>query len=303
MLHPRLLIAGLAALTLLSASPALGQPTCASCRKPFSQGYEIGGRTYCLAHYQQGLPQCHNCGSAIVGDYRLVGVPGTPFCMPCSQSHRGCFLCAAPSDPRRGGKRLSDGRDICASDLRTAVFTQTEASVLFTRATREVRGALGSGMSLKVPVQAVRLVDLPELLSMAHGHAFSSSPAQGQVLGLTTVVLKSQGRRRWTEPATVHLLSGVPLERMLTVCAHEYAHVWHAENHHNYALTGAEFREGFAEWVAYKVSQHTKRSRQVALLNHPNDGVYYEGLQKFLALERRLGVAQTLRHAITATRL
>lgn len=293
------------ALLFLLLLPALAADGlhCVVCGKGIRQGYQIAGEVYCTDHYRQALPQCANCGREIHGDYRVVSIEASPMCLICVKSFPPCFLCATPADPSKGGGKLADGRPICGADRATAVGTSEQAGALFLQASAEVVAALGPRLGLKVPVKEVGLADIPALIAASKGQYQRSSLMSGRVLGLTTLVLKSKGERRWTEPATVHLLSGVPAERMLTVCAHEYAHVWHAENHPNYVKTSAEMREGFAEWVAYKVTQRTQRPRQTAMLDYPAAGPYYEGLRKYLALERQNGVEAVLRHALTATKL
>jgi hypothetical protein len=289
--------------TLLSPSVAQEKLQCVTCGSQVSRGYQVDGRVYCPDHYRLALPRCINCKAEIRGDYRIVGVGEQPVCLNCVGNHPCCFLCAAPADMVTGGGTLSDGRPICGFDRKTAVFAPQEAKKLFEQAAKEVQDTLGVALSLKVPIKEVKLVDVPGLVVASQGQYQKATLMSGRVLGLTTLILKSKGKRRWTEPATVHLLSGVPAERMLTVCAHEYAHVWHAENHPNYSATTPEMREGFAEWVAYKVSEHSQRQRQVAVLDYPSEGLYYEGLSKFLQLEKKLGVAGALKHAITANKL
>lgn len=276
---------------------------CVTCGKSVRQGYQIAGQVYCTDHYRQALPHCANCGREIAGDYRVVSIDATPVCLVCVRSFPPCFLCATPADPAKGGRKLVDGRAICAADQATAVTTSRQAGELFAQAGAEVQAALGERMKLRVPVKEVRLADIPALIAASKGQYQRSSLMSGRVLGLTTLVLKVRGEKRWTEPATVHLLSGVPAERMLTVCAHEYAHVWHAENHPFYSKTSAEMREGFAEWVAYKVAEQVGRPRQTAMLDYPAAGPYYAGLQKYLKMERDAGLEEVLRHALTSTRL
>lgn len=232
-----------------------------------------------------------------------MGVNADPVCLQCADSHPSCFLCAAPADLASGGGILADGRPICGADRKSAVFSAAEASRIFADASREVQETLGASLALKIPVKEVKLVDVPGLIAVSKGQYQEATLQSGRVLGLTTLVLKSKGQRRWTEPATVHLLCGVPAERMKTVAAHEYAHVWHAENHPRYSATTAEMKEGFAEWVAYKVAQHAQRQQQMAVIDFPSDGMYYQGLRRYLEIERREGVAGVLKHAVTATRL
>jgi hypothetical protein len=308
LLHPRVLTPILATglLWLLFWAPpswAEQRLRCVLCGQQLQQGYRIEGQVYCEQHYQSGLPHCHNCGQLIQGDYRLVGYARKPTCLSCLAGHPTCFLCAAPADPSRGGEILSDGRPLCGPDRSSAVFAQEQAQQLFAQAALEVQQALGPALQLRVPVQQVRLVDVDELWRVSNGLYEESTLRRGRVLGLTTLVLKRRGQQHWTEPATVYLLSGVPAERLLTVAAHEYAHIWQAENHPAYSSTSIELREGFAEWVAYKVAEQAGRQEQMAALDFPGDSMYYQGLSKLLALEARLGVTGTLRYTLSAHQL
>ncbi len=261
----------------------------------------MGDAAYCQQHWQSALPKCTNCGVAITGEYRAVGPNLIPYCQACTSTHPACYLCAAPSDPKTGGARLPDGRSLCGRDRQTAVFKPERARELFALAIREVIAALGPQMALKAPVKEVKLVDVPQLLRLSQGKYQPTAVNSGHILGLTQLVLKSRGQERWTEPATVYLLNGVPEERLITVSAHEYAHAWHAERHPHYNQTSPEMREGFAEWVAYKVAQHTRRTNQTAVLEQPTSSIYYSGLRKYLDLESRVGTAGVIRQALSAT--
>ncbi len=298
MLHQRTI----ATFTILLLALGLqAQELCQVCRQPIINGYRVGSSSYCAEHWRSALPQCSNCGTSITGEYKAVGPDRIPFCQTCMTSHPACYLCASPADPKTGGQKLSDGRHLCGRDGQTAVFTPQRAHQLFGLATQEVISALGVQMTLKKPVKEIRLVDVPGLVAVSQGQYQPVSVASGKILGLTQLVLKSRGQERWTEPATVYLLNGVPEERFVTVSAHEYAHVWHAENHSEYSRTSPEMREGFAEWVAYKVAQHARRTSQTAILEQPVQTIYYTGLRKFLDLERKVGAAGVLKHATTAT--
>lgn len=297
MLHSRALIA----LFFCLSTIAFAQELCRVCRQPVLKGYRVGGAAYCQQHWQNALPKCANCGIAITGEYRAVGPSLIPYCHACSSAHPGCYLCAAPSDPRTGGLALPDGRSLCGRDRQTAVFDLKRARELYTLAVQEVVAALGPQMALKVPVKDVQLVDVPQLLHLSKGQYQPTAVKSGHILGLTQLVLKSRGNERWTEPATIYLLNGVPEERIVTVSAHEYAHAWHAERHPRYQQTSPEMREGFAEWVAYKVAQHARRTNQTAVLEQPNGSIYYSGLRKYLDLEARVGTSGVIRHALSAT--
>jgi hypothetical protein len=95
-----------------------------------------------------------------------------------------------------------------------------------------------------------------------------------------------KGRRR-----VMYLLSGLPQILLVQVAAHEWAHAWQGENCP--LLRDPLVREGFAEWVAYKVLQALGAVKKMALMMRQN-GLYGDGLRKMLALEQRSGAVGVL---------
>lgn len=280
-----------------------GDYHCATCKKEFAKGFTVKGRFYCPEHVNSALPHCHNCDRAINGTYTQLTEQKYSICDSCRNDFAQCFLCSMPADPQTGGLDLRDGRAICGQHRKTAVKSTQEAKRLFKQASSEVKDTFGRGLNLKKPVKDVRLVGFSELEGASHKSGHGNGLKAGRVLGLTTIVFVTQGSKKWLEPAVIHLLNNVPARRMLGVCAHEYAHVWHAQNHDSYSETQPILREGFAEWVAYKVAQRHGRSDQMKLMLNPNGGVYYRGLRKFLELERRRGVDGVLSYAKQAKKI
>ena len=224
-----------------------------------------------------------------------------PVCLNCRKALPQCFLCSLPCDGQRGGIALSDGRYACRLHSQGGVIDSGEAQQIFGRARSELKETFAGVLEIKTPIKEVKLVDIDGLKKATERSGHSANLSGGKVLGIATVVLLTQGGKTWMDPSTVHLLNYVPADRLLTVSTHEYAHVWHAENHRSYTQTTPILREGFAEWVAYKVAQRFGRHDQIRLMENPGGGVYYQGLQKFLRLEQQDGVSGVLRHATTAT--
>jgi hypothetical protein len=290
-------------LFLLFSGSALANEAfrCAHCQQIVERGFHVDGKFYCSEDLNLVLPKCFNCEAPIQGNYVAVSPAKYPVCLNCRNALPQCFLCSLPCDGQRGGIALSDGRYACRLHAKGGVTSGATARKLFKRARQELDETFSGVLEIKTPIKAVLLVDVNGLKQIAHHSGHAPSLSGGKVLGIATVVLVSQGDKVWMEPSTVHLLNHVPEIRLLTVSTHEYAHVWHAENHQNYTQTESVLREGFAEWVAYKVAQRYGRQDQIALMENPNSGEYYRGLQKFLAIERRQGIDGVLKYATTAT--
>lgn len=289
-------------LLLLLAGSLLAQSAmqCVVCRRLVQEGYEVASKFYCKEHVDAAFPQCANCRTAIKGNYVALTHREIPICMTCREGFAHCFLCSMPSDPARGGNSLKDGRPLCAAHRKDGVVDPAQARAIFAEARRQLETVFGASIRVKTPIKSVELVDLAGLRRAAGGGSHHSGMAEGKVLGITTLSIVTQGSKQWLEPATVHLLNYVPVDRMLSVAAHEYAHVWQAENHRDYSSTNSLMREGFAEWVAYKLAQHYRREEQMKLIQNPAGGIYYQGLQKYLAMEKKSGVQGVFKHATTA---
>ena len=273
---------------------------CTACQQVVDRGYQLDGRFYCPNCLNEALPKCYNCGAPIQGNYVAVSHRKLPVCMSCRDSLPQCFLCSMPCDGNHGGLALADGRFTCGDHSKGGVTNQGRARQIFQQARKELGRTFSGALEIKTPIKEVLLVDINGLSQAALKSGHNPSLSGGKVLGIATVVLVSDGNRTTMKPSTVHLLNHVPEARMLTVSTHEYAHVWHAENHRDYTKTQPILREGFAEWVAYKVAQSYGRQEQMDLMLNTNGGVYYQGLLKFLQLERERGVSGVLQFATTA---
>lgn len=275
---------------------------CVVCRQVVSNGYLVEGKFYCQADLDEALPKCRNCKKTLRGNYVAVSEQNYPVCFPCRELPR-CFLCTMPSTPSNGGKRLEDGREVCPEHVGSGVVDEKQAGTVYRQAVSEILGVFGTRLRLKQPIAAVKLVNLDELKTSAQNGGHSSELKSGRVLGLAIITWRLDGRAKTMQPATICLLSHVPVERMLAVAAHEYTHVWHAENNPNFNKSSRVFREGFAEWVTFKVAESLSRQTQTQIMKNPNGGDYYSGLTKFLELERRRGVQGVLDYAVTATNI
>jgi hypothetical protein len=76
--------------------------------------------------------------------------------------------------------------------------------------------------------------------------------------------------------------------------AHELAHAWQTEQ--GLHLKDAQVREGFAEWVAYRVLT-VSGLPSLAERATRRDDVYGRGLRHFLNIENRFGYAGVVKRA------
>ncbi|MCA9794508.1 MAG: hypothetical protein KC910_22020 [Candidatus Eremiobacteraeota bacterium] len=279
-------------------SPALAQtgsaPRCKVCGQPVTSGYRLrDGSAVCKEHLDQALPHCFACHKPIPGDYRVVGPNEVPVCDSCYALYPHCDVCGLPVD--RNGRSLPDGRYFCR-EHRDGIYDQAQAGRLFLQASDEVLDTFGQRLDVKLPPAEVRLVDGREMIKLADGPTRDGRAP----LGLTKIPRSIHHDGRATvEAATVYLISGLPRQRLLTVAAHEYAHMWHSQNHPDYNQVSRRMQEGFAEWVAYHVAQSQDRPIEVKAMLTKKDSDYVDGLHRFLELEREVGSDGVFEYALT----
>jgi len=252
------------------------KPRCRVCELPMANAAPNGVCETCN-RYQR---YCFACGQAIQGNTaRHVGAGH--YCEDCSRVRSPCDVCGAPLTDAQW--RLSDGRVTCAYCHASAIYDPSEAAALYA----EMKAILDRllGMRLNVPT-GLALVDrnqLGEIIfqqreSMRNNSLEEANLDPQQTLGLYA----RRGIRRG-----IYVQTGLPRMLYLQVAAHEYAHAWQGENCP--LLKDLLVREGFAEWVAYRVlgdygythGQERMRSRV---------DIYGQGLKWMLDVEASQGV-------------
>lgn len=286
------LVLFLAALLLTLPLWAQAGRVCSECKLPAKEGYTLpDGRWVCSRDIERVLPKCAVCGKTIRGTYKVLGMDRTPVCMDCFQQYDPCFVCRVPV--REGGRKLSDGRVLCAEHRKTGVFTDGQTHRVYRKAKSEILKVFGREMQLETEVASVKLVDQNEMRELA-------SSEKNVPLGLTQVGAIIVGGVRVHHPPRIYLLNGLPKEDLQTVCIHEYAHAWHSQRHPYYEKTSRRFKEGFAEWFAYRVTQERGRHEVAEHFLHKSDPDYVEGLKLFLKLEEQRGRKAVFEYALNA---
>jgi hypothetical protein len=226
---------------------------------------------------QANTTKCLSCGKPITGRYVEIDGKG-PYCLVCYEQQATCDVCAIPLGS--GDRwRLSDGRVICPDCHATAVFEAAEAVKIYQDIQDLARKHLD--LSLNVPTGLI-LVDRDNLTKICYEQSGEAYPPQA-LMGIYV----RRGMRR-----AIYIQNALPSLIFTQVSAHEFGHAWQAEN--NPLTLQIHFREGFAEWVAYKVLQTLGKKEQMERMLWRND-VYGQGLRWALSRERRVGASGFLR--------
>lgn len=231
----------------------------------------------------RGLKHCHLCGRRLWGRGWAYTPDGASedqaivVCRHCHESAPRCDVCGLPMGA--DCVHLPDGRRICAHCHRTAIYDPVRAWALFERVVHVVTDQLGLGLNVGTDFT---LVDHQHLQRLATEASLTTHDDPARVIGL----FARRGRTR-----VMYALSGLPQILFIQTVAHEWAHAWQGENCP--LLHDPLVREGFAEWAAYKTLHALGAIKKTAFMEQ-QDGLYGQGLQQMLEVERHGGVPGVL---------
>jgi len=201
-------------------------------------------------------------------------------CGDCLKLPDSCYLCGMPV--LKGFTKLPDGRAICERDTRTAVLDDGEATRICERIRSDLDHQFARFIAFpgaNVTLELMDRVTLQELYKVI-GNDFSCP----NTLGCTQTKSNATGLT-----FKISLLSGLPRERLITTCVHEYTHAWINENMPptRRKTIGKDAVEGFCELVSYMLAtEQGLESGKSEILNSR----YTRGqIHLFIQAEREFG--------------
>ena len=189
---------------------------------------------------------CVSCGEPIKGEILMFSSPyhkdRQPVCSACAALQTYCFICRLPA---KKNLDLKDGRVICLRDTRIAVLSGEEAKILFEELKRDMILTFRGSKVLPDRNIQFALSDKTDLEGLSRFKRFPRT--HNALLGLT----RSRARGKEFEH-DINVLAGMPRNKFLGVCAHEYGHAWMQENLADGRTLDSDTVEGFCELLAYK---------------------------------------------------
>ena len=195
-------------------------------------------------------------------------MPGSPehLCDCC-----GATIAGAPNV-------LDDGRELCHRCQATGVDSQGATEALRDEVLRAL-DRLGFALARPAPI---RLVDAAEMARLTGQSWRPTTAKDARILGCY---------QRKRDAETIYIESGQPRDRLLFVLAHESGHDWQSDNNPAYALVPDDVREGFAQWLAFKLADGLRLGHLVAAERARAD-VYGVTTRRFEALDAEAGIAE-----------
>ena len=263
-------------LDLNACSTCAASPACATCGLPLAGRLEgEGGHcTRCV----RSAPRCATCGLPVYDSYWTIAGTEGHYCARCMEEAPACSACKVPS--RDGTVR--DGRFFCKPCKPNLVAADGAYEGIYRRTIERAREVLGLELEREPRLVVESSSDLHDL---RHGDATPSD-----LCGLYF----QDGRGN----QSIHVLSHLTEARASAVLAHELAHAWQAENCPE--DQGTRLREGFAEWVAWKLLERQDYDAEREVISSRTDE-YGLGFRLFAQLEQRQGVDGVLWYARSAS--
>jgi hypothetical protein len=206
------------------------------------------------------------------------------FCPRCVQGRPRCDLCRAPVS--EGAQPLSDGQyrcTLCAAHLVRAV---AGVQAVYRDVVSDMARVLHEQLQTPPHLRVVSRREMGEIRRRYERRtADEAAAASHHVLGY---FVQANG------VSTIYVEQFLPRGLLLGTLAHELAHAWQTE--HALNLNDPLLREGFAEWVAYRILME----RNLAALAERatrRDDLYGRGLRHFLNTENRFGYTGVMKRA------
>jgi hypothetical protein len=202
-------------------------------------------------------------------------------CEKCALLTKICYLCGLPV--KEDFQELSDGRILCARDVKSVVLDGEEAQQIW----REVKEAVERQFLRfitfpeKVTVEPLDRVDLLAMFKVPGNDSVCPN-----VWGCTQRRVDAAGRGASYK---ISLLRGLPAPVLKATCAHELTHTWISENvpANRKRRLDQDAIEGFCELMAYLyvTEQHDEAQMGVIRSNAYTRGQF----ALFLEAEQRFG--------------
>ncbi len=259
-------------------------PKCTVCGLPLVSAFrKVQRNRVCLSCHRQ-LPECNSCDSKIVGScWQFEDNDGT-YCNTCSKGKKKCNVCGLPLD--RMSQVLADGRDLCSSCFKGGIFDMAVARGYLTRVKKLLRDELG--IRVKTPAR-LSLVGRDAMGDLVRESPHLEKNNRDEYVGLFV---------RDGDDYHVYVEYGLTKSILIGTLAHEYTHVWQEANcPRDQSLL---LREGFAEWVRFKICEKLGFEREIKRLNKRTD-IYGKGFRLMRKMEKKRGVKRVFSFVKTAT--
>ena len=254
-------------------------PVCVACQQHCEKSIlTFMGKTFCSKRCMEQTFQCKICRTGLTSAVTMVSPGGEKMmvCRRCSQ-RPSCYYCAFPSDTQQ----LSDGRNICRTCRKTAVYDIREIRRLFQMVRRDMAAWFGYDVNHRIELHVVDARRLNELSKSVY------SPGSGRRMALMAYhkevtekrsLLGKKERFISSETCRIYVLGSTPRAMLLDAIAHELTHDHLRHNVGEVKDLASE--EGFCELAASLYNIRNGNKMLNVLKEKAQDPIYGGGYRK-----------------------
>ena len=247
-----------------------------------------GGKYHQHCYLENVALKCDICSEAIDGPY-IVNFWNDKYHSSHDNEYPRCDYCQRliAKTTTGGGITYNDGRNICNSCYKTAVFSNVKAQKIF----EEIRSVLhGKGISVDITDVPLYVVDRAEL-------ADKSNDTNPKELGFTACDEASMNGEIISRRNSIYILAGLPELIFRGVLAHEMMHVWiNVNTEHNQKPPLSEGAANYASYLIYSNQEGKYAEFLLDVLDKDKDRIYGDGYRKVKNYVRQNGLFAFLKY-------
>lgn len=165
-----------------------------------------------------------------------------------------------------------------------AILTHNQLAYVYVEAVAQLKAM---GLVITRPVDNLTIMDQKNLEMSYYNTKNKEYVPSGGVGGFYSFSSNEKG-----SASRIFILNGLSYERALAVISHELTHAWQIDNCP--MEQRLVYKEGFAQWVAYKVMLNRGYIDEANILLSSQDAIYGEGLRFMINVEAYYGVNGTI---------
>ncbi|NQZ71007.1 MAG: hypothetical protein HRT89_23395 [Lentisphaeria bacterium] len=260
-------------------------PKCKYCKKTLTCKFyrENDGSALCQRCHKKKMPTCMHCSKKVTA---WVTTAGNILCKPCSKKTR-CDECHLPSKKMR---TLRDGRHVCGTCEKVAIYDLQRAIIVYKRARKELKAMTGyqTAKSPRLVMcyrdELMKKLNSTRKLDTTHGmvrgyYHYAERIEQTSIAGK---VIKEKKEIK----KSIYVLRGMTKQHLILTCIHEHMHDVIRMKFTRLEDVPLWVNEGICQYISAILARDYSMKKELVEIETQADPVYGDGYRYF---RKRLG--------------